>query len=70
MMKSKTTEEFISDAIKIHGEKYDYSLVDYKDKYTKVKIICPTHGEFEQEPVYHIRGNSCKSKHKCQGKKT
>lgn len=51
---------FIESSKSIHNNKYDYSLVNYKDKYTKVKIICPVHGEFEQEPIYHIRGNSCK----------
>jgi len=56
----KREENFIQSSKIVHNDKYDYSLVDYKDKYTKVKIICPTHGEFEQEPVYHIRGNSCK----------
>jgi len=65
MMKSKTTEEFISDAIKIHGEKYDYSLVDYKNCKKIVKIICPIHGEFEQKPEGHLTGRGC---FKCSGK--
>jgi hypothetical protein len=53
-------ESFIDNSISIHNNKYDYSNVKYKDKYTKVKIICPIHGEFKQKPVYHIRGNGCK----------
>ena len=36
-----------------HNNKYDYSLVDYKNARTKVKIICPVHGIFEQEPYSH-----------------
>lgn len=41
-------EEFILDAVKIHGNKYDYSLVEYTNCKTKVKIICKKHGVFEQ----------------------
>jgi len=56
----KRERNFIKNSNIIHKNKYDYSLVNYIDKYAKVKIICPEHGEFEQEPVYHIRGNGCK----------
>jgi len=47
-------EIFIKKSIKIHGDKYDYSLVDYKNAHTKIKIICPEHGEFEQIPWNHL----------------
>ena len=56
----KREENFIQSSKIKHDNKYDYSLVNYKDKYTKVKIICPTHGIFEQEVMYHIRGCGCK----------
>ena len=39
MSKRKTTEEFIQDAVKIHGNRYDYSLIDYKGAAKKVIII-------------------------------
>ena len=52
--------EFINRSIKTHGDKYDYSLVDYQNSTSKVKIICPIHGEFEQSPSSHIRGKGCK----------
>lgn len=52
--KKLTTNEFIKNSINVHGYKYDYSLVDYKNNFTKVKIICPVHGEFEQKPNNHI----------------
>ena len=55
----KTSEEFISDAIKKHGTKYDYSKVNYINSSTKVCIICPEHGEFWQTPNSHLRGNGC-----------
>jgi len=53
-MKKLTTEEFISKANKVHGNKYDYSLVEYINNHTKVKIICPIHDEFNQTPNAHI----------------
>lgn len=53
MPAKKTQAEFIADARKVHGDKYDYSLVEYKNSSTKVKIICSTHGVFEQAPVNH-----------------
>lgn len=45
-MKKKTTEEFIQEAKKIHGDTYDYSKVVYNKSTEKVCIICPKHGEF------------------------
>ena len=54
-----TKEEFIEKAKKIHGDKYDYSNVEYKNNRTKVKIICPKHGEFMQKPTDHLRGHGC-----------
>lgn len=62
----KTTEEFIEEAKKIHGDKYDYSKVEYKNNKTKVTIICPEHGKFEQSPEHHLSGHGCR---KCQYKK-
>ena len=49
-----TTEEFIERARKVHGDKYDYSKVEYKNAHIKVCIICPEHGEFWQTPNAHL----------------
>jgi very-short-patch-repair endonuclease len=57
--RSKTTEKFIKDAMNIHGDRYDYSLTEYKGAKIKVCIICDTHGQFEQEPSNHLEGNGC-----------
>jgi very-short-patch-repair endonuclease len=57
--KKINTEEFIKKSKKIHNNKYDYSLVEYKNMKTKVKIICPIHGEFEQEPRHHLNNSGC-----------
>ena len=50
----KDTQDFIIEARKIHGDKYDYSKVNYIDCYKEVLIICKEHGEFLQKPVVHI----------------
>jgi hypothetical protein len=42
-----------------HGDKYDYSMVDYVNTKTKVKIICDNHGMFEQTPAMHLKGQGC-----------
>ena len=54
------TKEWIERAREIHGDKYDYSKVEYIDSTTKVCIICPEHGEFWQIPPSHLAGNGCK----------
>lgn len=54
-----TKEEFIVKARKIHGNKYDYSKVEYKNNKTKVCVICPTHGEFFVKPNNHLMGSEC-----------
>lgn len=56
---SSNTEEFVKRARKVHGDKYDYSKVNYVNNRTKVIIICPEHGEFEQVPDSHLRGSGC-----------
>lgn len=70
----KTKEEFINKARKVHGDKYDYSLVEYESSKRKVKIIChekdkmngEEHGIFLQNPDCHIQGQGCP---KCNGNK-
>lgn len=44
----ETNDSFIAKAQKVHGDFYDYSQVNYVDNKTKVVIICPNHGTFEQ----------------------
>ena len=47
-------DNFINEAILVHGNKYDYSKVKYIKNDIKVCIICPEHGEFWQTPEKHI----------------
>lgn len=54
-----TTEEFITRAKAIHGDKYDYSISEYTGQKEKVKIICSIHGIFEQQVGNHLQGKGC-----------
>lgn len=58
-MKKLTTEAFIIKAREVHGERYDYSLVEYIKSYTEVKILCKIHKEFQQIPYSHTQGHGC-----------
>lgn len=58
MVKRLTTEEFIIKAKKVHGNRYNYNLVNYKNSTTPVYIICDMHGMFTQKPADHLRGGS------------
>jgi hypothetical protein len=56
-----TTEEYIEEAKKIHGDIFDYSKVEYKSATEPIIIICKTHGEFLQTPSDHKnQGSGCK----------
>ena len=59
ILQAKTTAEFIIDAKKVHGNKYDYSKVEYSNNSTKVVIICLAHGNFSQSPKSHLNKNGC-----------
>lgn len=68
-----TTEEFIERARAKHGDKYDYSQVQYVKNSTKVIIICPNHGSFDQLAANHIsksRASGCPQCGKEDGIKT
>jgi hypothetical protein len=47
------TAGFIEKAIKIHGDKYNYSLANYVNNTTKVIIICKIHDQFLISPSNH-----------------
>lgn len=64
-MKKLTTEEFIEKAKQVHGDRYDYSKVNYINSRTKVCIICPEHREFWQLGNSHLQGQGCP---KCVGR--
>jgi hypothetical protein len=57
--KKLTIEKFIEKTKLVHGNRYDYSKVEYINNSTKVCIICPEHGEFWQQPNNHLNGQGC-----------
>jgi hypothetical protein len=56
----KTKKEFINEAMNLHGNKYDYSKIDYVDYNSNITIICTIHGEFEQKAKCHLKSYGCK----------
>lgn len=54
-----TTAEFIELAIEQHGDKYDYSEVDYQTNDQPVTLFCPHHGRFDQRASSHLKGHGC-----------
>ncbi len=59
LLYTSTQKSFIEKANKVHGNKYDYSLVNYIKSIIKVKIVCKIHGIFEQAPSAHLSGQNC-----------
>jgi len=55
----KTTEQFIADARRVHGNKYEYESTQYRGAQVRVTITCPTHGQFEQLATNHLSGYGC-----------
>ena len=53
------TQKFLTEASKIHNNKYDYSKVIYREAKEVVIIVCPEHGEFKQRPFAHAKGQGC-----------
>ena len=67
MPTKRSKEQYIEDAKKIHSNRFDYSLIkELAKRDTRVNIICPSHGEFEQSFHKHLSGDGCK---KCSKEK-
>lgn len=64
--KKWTTEKFITESNKVHNNFYNYDKTNYINCNTKVVITCPIHGDFEQTPLMHVRGQGCPH---CRNKK-
>ena len=63
---NKTTEQYIAECRKVHGDKYDYSKTVYENAYSIVTITCPLHGDFLQIARTHLYGHGCPE---CSGKR-
>ncbi len=55
---SSNLDKFIIDAKEVHGDRYDYSKVEYKNNKTKIIVICKEHGPFKIKPNSHLSSNS------------
>jgi hypothetical protein len=64
MRKRFDTREFIEKSKAIHGDRYDYSLAEYKNSHSYVTIICREHGPFKTQAYTHYNGHHCP---KCAG---
>lgn len=63
-----TVEDFIIKARRIHGEKYDYSKVEFINHHQKTKIYCNKHKEYFQQTITsHLTGNGCQKCHESKG---
>lgn len=59
LKKTGNRDDFIREAQKYHGRRYDYSEVEYETAHVDVRIKCPEHGVFLQTPNNHKRGQGC-----------
>lgn len=57
--KKINAHDFIEKCLKKHNSKYDYSLCVYRNMHSKIIVICPQHGEFEQKAQHHVNGSGC-----------
>jgi len=51
-MAKLTTDEFIKKAREVHGDRYDYSKVEYVNSTSKIRIVCHKHGATNQPNIY------------------
>lgn len=58
-MRRQHEDSFLKKARKLHGDRYDYSLVAYRSSKEKVEILCPEHGAFWMRPNAHLNGSGC-----------
>lgn len=49
-----SADEFLTKALLVHGDKYDYSKTIYSGYNSMLTIICPIHGEFSQTARSHL----------------
>ncbi len=59
LKKRNTHDGFVEKSKQVHHDKYDYSLSEYVSNKTPIRIICPEHGEFDQQPSNHLEGKGC-----------
>lgn len=61
VVQTMTHDDFVMKSKAIHGDKYDYSKVEYVGAHIPVTITCKVHGDFNQIPNDHLCGHGCPS---------
>ncbi|AWU98070.1 hypothetical protein [Azospirillum ramasamyi] len=61
---------FVERAKAVHGDRYDYRLVEYITSGEKITIICGKHGAFDQAANSHLNGRGCPSCMSSRGEQT
>ena len=59
MNKKKTTEQYVREAIEVHGDMYDYNRIVYIRSTKKVEVLCRKHGSFWVLASSHLCGTGC-----------
>lgn len=62
-MKKLSWDKFVEKASEVHKNFYKYVKQDFENSKSKIKILCPIHGEFTQEITSHLQGHGCKKCH-------
>jgi len=57
--KRREEKDYLAECARVHNNRYDYSKAVYTYAKQKITIICPVHGEFEQEADSHRAGKGC-----------
>jgi hypothetical protein len=58
MNKKLTTEKFIANAVKVHGNRFSYDKVVYQGKLSSIVVTCPEHGDYSVSPTVHLQGRN------------
>lgn len=69
ILKKLTTDAFVERACSLHGDRYDYSRVNYVSMNVPVEIVCSKHGPFFQSPNNHLKGHGCSLCTRVDGRK-
>lgn len=65
---TKTNSQFISDAVLVHGNRYNYDFINYINCRKDVEIVCSVHGSFWQRASHHLSGCGCRKCHSLTSK--
>jgi hypothetical protein len=59
-LRKMTTQTFVRKAREVQGDRFDYSLAEFKGSHERITIVCPLHGPFEQTAYLHLQNHGCR----------